>query len=94
MKKRKILLFLFTLKIMLDFFIEFQQFFLKRHINIESFTTSESEIKNVYRFIIVVKMTKSGIERVIKQIEKQVEVIKAFITEMMKQYFKNLLYTK
>ena len=52
--------------------------FLKRHINIESFTTSESEIKNVYRFIIVVKMTKSGIERVIKQIEKQVEVIKAF----------------
>ena len=51
--------------------------FLKRHINIESFTTSESEIKNVYRFIIVVKMTKSGVERVIKQIEKQV-VIKAF----------------
>ena len=36
--------------------------FLKRHINIESFTTSESEIKNVYRFIIVVKMTKSGVE--------------------------------
>ena len=52
--------------------------FLKRHINIESFTTSESEIKNVYRFIIVVKMTKSGVERVIKQIEKQVEVIKAY----------------
>ena len=52
--------------------------FLKRHINIESFTTSESEIKNVYRFIIVVKMTKSSVERVIKQIEKQVEVIKAF----------------
>ena len=52
--------------------------FLKRHINIESFTTSESEIKNVYRFIIVVKMTKSGVERVIKQIGKQDEVIKAF----------------
>ena len=52
--------------------------FLKRHINIESFTTSESEIKNVYRFIIVVKMTKSGVERVIKQIEKPVEVTKAF----------------
>ena len=29
--------------------------FLKRHINIESFTTSESEIKNVFRFIIVKK---------------------------------------
>lgn len=52
--------------------------FLKRHINIESFSTSESEIKGVYRFIIVVKMTKSGVEKVTKQIEKQVEVIKAF----------------
>ena len=52
--------------------------FLKRHINIESFSTSESEIKDVYRFIIVVKMTKSGVEKVTKQIEKQVEVIKAF----------------
>tara|TARA_Y100000748_G_scaffold129296_1_gene108246 strand:- start:428 stop:961 length:534 start_codon:yes stop_codon:yes gene_type:complete len=52
--------------------------FLKRHINIESFSTSESEIKDVYRFIIVVKMSKSGVEKVTKQIEKQVEVIKAF----------------
>ena len=26
--------------------------FLKRHINIESFTTSECEIENVFRFII------------------------------------------
>ena len=52
--------------------------FLKRHINIESFSTSESEIKDVFRFIIVVRMTKPGVERVVKQIEKQVEVIKAF----------------
>ena len=52
--------------------------FLKRHINIESFSTSESEIKEVFRFIVVVKMTKSDVEKVVKQIEKQVEVIKAF----------------
>ena len=52
--------------------------FLKRHINIESFTTSECEIENVFRFIIVVEMTQSGIEKVVKQIEKQVDVIKAF----------------
>ena len=49
--------------------------FLKRHINIESFTTSECEIENVFRFIIVVEMTESGIEKVIKQIEKQVDAI-------------------
>ena len=30
--------------------------FLKRHINIESFSTSLSEIENVFRFIIVVNM--------------------------------------
>ena len=51
--------------------------FLKRHINIESFTTSECEIENVFRFIIVVEMTESGIEKVIKQIEKQVDVIRS-----------------
>ena len=28
--------------------------FLKRHINIESFSTSQSEIPNVFRFVIVV----------------------------------------
>ena len=39
--------------------------FLKRHINIESFTTSECEIKNVFRFIILVEMTLSGIGKII-----------------------------
>ena len=68
--------------------------FLKRHINIESFTTSECEIENVFRFIIVVEMTESGIEKVIKQIEKQVDVIKAFIILMKKLYFKKLLFIK
>ncbi|KRO87878.1 MAG: acetohydroxyacid synthase small subunit [Cryomorphaceae bacterium BACL29 MAG-121220-bin8] len=52
--------------------------FLKRHISIESFTTSESEIENIFRFIIVVSITKSRVERVVKQIEKQIEVIAAF----------------
>ena len=30
--------------------------FLKRHINLESFSTSESEIPNVFRFVIVVNI--------------------------------------
>ena len=42
--------------------------FLKRHINIESFTTSECEIKNVFRFIILVEMTHSGIGKIINVI--------------------------
>ncbi|MBN09871.1 MAG: acetolactate synthase small subunit [Flavobacteriaceae bacterium] len=52
--------------------------FLKRHINIESFSTSVSEIEDVFRFIIVVKMNPNQIKKIILQIEKQVDVIKAF----------------
>ncbi|AOW21602.1 acetolactate synthase small subunit [Urechidicola croceus] len=52
--------------------------FLKRHINIESLTVSESEIENVSRFIIVVRITESSVKKLVGQIEKQIEVIKAF----------------
>ena len=52
--------------------------FLKRHINVESLTVSSSEIENVSRFIIVVDITEEQVKKVIGQIEKQVEVIKAY----------------
>jgi acetolactate synthase-1/3 small subunit len=52
--------------------------FLKRHINIESLTVSGSEIENVSRFIIVVEITEDQVKKIIGQIEKQVEVIKAY----------------
>jgi acetolactate synthase-1/3 small subunit len=52
--------------------------FLKRHINIESMTVSKSEIDNVHRFTFVVNVPKSLIRKVAGQLEKQIEVIKAF----------------
>ena len=52
--------------------------FLKRHINLDSFSSSESEIKDVYRFVIVVKLDSNKINNLVKQIEKQIDVIKAF----------------
>ena len=52
--------------------------FLKRHINIESLTTSQSEINDVFRFIIIVKLEEEGVKKLINQIEKQVDVIRAF----------------
>ena len=52
--------------------------FQRRHINIESLNTSPSEIEGVSRFTIVVHMTETNIKKIIGQIEKQVEVIKAF----------------
>ncbi len=52
--------------------------FLKRHINILSLNVSESEIENVSRFIIVVHTTEKWVQNIVGQIEKQIEVIKAF----------------
>ena len=52
--------------------------FLKRHINIISITSSESEISNIFRFIIVVQVNFNQVKKLVKQIEKQIEVIAAF----------------
>ncbi|WP_204343925.1 acetolactate synthase small subunit [Psychroserpens algicola] len=52
--------------------------FQRRHINIESLNTSVSEIEGVSKFTILVRMHEEQIKKIIGQIEKQVEVIKAY----------------
>ncbi|TXI84697.1 MAG: acetolactate synthase small subunit [Crocinitomicaceae bacterium] len=52
--------------------------FTRRHLNIESITASESEVKGVYRYTIVVKTDEEQVKKVVGQIEKQVDVLKAF----------------
>ncbi|MDP5157211.1 MAG: acetolactate synthase small subunit [Flaviramulus sp.] len=52
--------------------------FQRRHINIESLTTSQSEIEGVNRFVIVVNITEEQAKKIVGQFEKQVEVIKAY----------------
>jgi acetolactate synthase-1/3 small subunit len=52
--------------------------FLKRHINIESLNVSKSEIKEVSKFTIVVFTTEDWTRKIVAQIEKQIEVIKAY----------------
>lgn len=52
--------------------------FQRRHINVESINSSVSEIKNVTKWIMVVKLSEEQIKKIIGQIEKQVEVIKAY----------------
>ncbi|MDG1246658.1 MAG: acetolactate synthase small subunit [Polaribacter sp.] len=52
--------------------------FQRRHINIESLNTSPSEIEGVSKFTIVVNMADDNIKKIIGQIEKQIEVIKAY----------------
>jgi len=52
--------------------------FQRRHINIESLSISVSEIEGVSRFTIVVDITEIQVKKLIGQIDKQVEVIKAY----------------
>tara|TARA_B110000238_G_scaffold73910_1_gene81359 strand:+ start:14068 stop:14601 length:534 start_codon:yes stop_codon:yes gene_type:complete len=67
--------------------------FLKRHINIESLTTSQSEIDNIFRFVVVVNIQENKIKRIIKQIEKQIEVIAAFFhTDQETIFLETALY--
>ena len=52
--------------------------FTQRHINIESITASESEYEGIHRYTIVIEESAELTIKVVKQIEKQVEVLKAF----------------
>lgn len=52
--------------------------FLKRHINIDSLNVSKSEIYEVSKFTIVVYIPEIWAQKIVAQIEKQIEVIKAY----------------
>lgn len=51
--------------------------FTRRHLNIESLNTSESETPGIHRYTIVINSTESEVKKLTLQIEKQVEVIRA-----------------
>src|SRR5690348_14286228 len=52
--------------------------FSRRKINIESLNTSPSEVESVHRFTIVTNETEDVVRKLCRQIEKQVEVLKAY----------------
>ena len=52
--------------------------FTRRHINIESLNVSKSSIPGIHRFTIVVNVTKHMVEILVAQLDKQVDVVKAF----------------
>ena len=52
--------------------------FQRRPINIESLSSSVSEIEGVSRFTLLVFITEEQMRKILGQIEKQVEVIKAY----------------
>jgi acetolactate synthase-1/3 small subunit len=52
--------------------------FTRRKINIESLTVSQSAISGISKFIIVVNTTKEKVQRLVAQLEKIVDVLKAY----------------
>jgi acetolactate synthase-1/3 small subunit len=52
--------------------------FSRRKINIESLNTSPSEIEGIHRFTIVIHEVEDVVKKLVRQIEKQVEVLKAY----------------
>ncbi len=53
--------------------------FTRRHINIESLNTSESAIKGIHKYTVVVFATREQVDKLALQIEKKVDVIKVFV---------------
>ncbi|HRA73459.1 MAG TPA: acetolactate synthase small subunit, partial [Flavobacterium sp.] len=52
--------------------------FSRRKINIESLNTSPTEVDSVHRFTIVINEIEEVVKKLCRQIEKQVEVLKAY----------------
>ncbi|HEY0679652.1 MAG TPA: acetolactate synthase small subunit [Chitinophagaceae bacterium] len=52
--------------------------FSRRKINIESLNTSPSEVEGIHRFTIVINETEEVVKKLARQIEKQVDVLKAY----------------
>ena len=52
--------------------------FSRRKINIESLNTSPSEIEGIHRFTIIIHETEEILQKLCRQIEKQVEVLKVY----------------
>jgi acetolactate synthase-1/3 small subunit len=52
--------------------------FSRRKINVESLNTSPSEVQGIHRFTIVVVESREVVLKIVRQIEKQVEVLKAY----------------
>ena len=68
--------------------------FTRRRLNIESLTVSASAIRGIHKFTIVVNTTQEQIEKVTLQIEKLVEVLKAYYHVTKILYIKKSHCTK
>ena len=50
-----------------------------RNVNIESLTTSESALAGIHKFTIVVRTGPDRVEKLARQVEKRIDVLKVFV---------------
>ena len=50
-----------------------------RNVNIESLTTSESALAGIHKFTIVVRTGTDRVEKLARQVEKKIDVLKVFV---------------
>jgi acetolactate synthase-1/3 small subunit len=68
--------------------------FTRRKVNIESLTVSESALSGISKFTIVVNEEKEKVINIVKQIEKQIEILKAFYNTNEEMIFQEIALYK
>src|SRR3989344_37870 len=68
--------------------------FLRRKINVESLTVSEIESKGISRFTVVQNMEEEMVKKVIKQLNKIIEVVRVYASTDEELYFNEIALIK
>lgn len=68
--------------------------FTRRHINVESINASKSSMKGIYRFLIVVRVSQEMVEKLVAQLDKQVDILKAFYQDESEIVYQELALYK
>ncbi len=68
--------------------------FTRRKMNIEAINVSPSEVDGVSRYTILIKSSREQAEKVVKQIQKLVDVIGAFVYDENQIYYQELALYK
>lgn len=66
----------------------------RRHINIESISASESSIKDIHKIILVIRVSEELVRKVADQIDKQIDVLKAFYYDNSSLVFQEIALYK
>ncbi len=68
--------------------------FTRRKMNIESINVSDSEVRGISRYTIVLHSTRSKAEKLVKQIDKLIEVLAAFLYEENQIHYQEIALYK